>query len=333
MHKNYFDYQKKLYQAIIQNDKIKLTQALTDDAKIHNDNKKNTINYYICTTLSNLSENFDLEILKILINHGAKISNSNKSNSLSIIIINLLKYIKMDKKKIYAEKIALELIQFLINHGALPNNTQTDQNTLTLAVKTENYEIVKLLCKCDIKPNNSKSNENTLYCSLRIDNPDMIFDIIKKGGKLYDYYNIYYLKDLYYDRFFVSDRSKLHKLNPIISLLMCSGSKFSLSPTLYDHLDNEYFNSIIKNYKQLSNQLNPLNETKSKTIKNYKDKNTEELKTKLKSTMIELTEENSKDNKNKINLIANSLISTPLCLINIIHDYEYESLVKFIDWK
>ncbi len=300
MHNNYFDYQKKLYQAIIQNDKIKLIQALTEDAQIHNDNKKNTINYFICTTLNNLSENFDLEILKILINHGAKISNSNKFNSLSIIIMNLLKYLKIDEKKIYAEKIAFELILFLINHGALPNNTLTDQNTLTLAVKTENYEIVKLLCK--------------------------------KGGKLYDYYNIYNLKDIYFNSFFVSRLSKTHILK-IILLLLCSGSNFSIIPITYDHSTNKYFNSIIRNYKQLLNQLNPLIKTKSKTIKNYKDENTEELKTKLKLTMIELTEENCEDKKYNINIIAKILRSIPLCLINIIHDYEYESLVKFIDWK
>jgi len=156
------------------------------------DGKNNSLNWTIRTMLSDNLCTFNLEIIRTLIEHGAKIINgNNNNNSLSMT----LKYGKIyctqrrsDDDLNQAEENLINLIQLLINGGGDSNTLSGPLNTFTLAIQTTNLKIINLIItQIEVVPDNTNDTntleQNTLSCAVLTKNIEIIKIASKHGAK------------------------------------------------------------------------------------------------------------------------------------------------------
>ena len=372
---------------------------------INNDDcENNTINFTIKNIFQFSQRPIDIErnsikpLIKTLIFNGAVINNK-KNNTLSLALNGAIQYILESSDHLaLAENNMLKFIQFLIDGGAKPsdhhaNNTltiairsqnlniikiiaQTNPkpdndcfccsnygicfcldgqieyldtyfNTLTNAVRTNNIEIVKIACKLDAHPCNKYSEKNTLTQAILIGNLDILKCILTKGAKpvLENIHSSPSTFRVFYDRYIgeiypkIDQCTKNDTIDQMIDLIMCSGA--TIPQSLIDEISekkgkNYYDEKIIQCHailqdRSVSSYKNCIPPDKFFAPKEI-DRPTDEiqkLKEKLKYTMDQLISIDTVDRQNKIMVVT----YIPLCLINIIYEYQYtEPLIRYIDW-
>ncbi len=170
-----------------------LKKLLKEGAMISNDNNKtNSLNCAICSTLNTKINKYNLEFIKDLMHNGAKTCNylSGPYDTLSIAINRGMDYIKNSYDKNLAEIQVLDLIQTLIDHGVKPNN-EKNGNTFSFIIQTENLKFIELIMKINPLPFNNieKTHQilnldcSTLTYAVRTKNIAIVKIAIKHGAK------------------------------------------------------------------------------------------------------------------------------------------------------
>ena len=371
--------QNKFIDSILKLNGEKIIEAVANGAKINKKSIQNTINFAIKVLLDQHVDKFNLEIITILLNLGAEICNIGVNNTLTLIIRKKDRYInnaKFYNNEILAEKNVWDLLKYVLSKGAradnfdivsviadqknmdglglvrmlceqkiLPDIQQTEHNTLSCAVKTNNLDILKIICDEYKALPNVSMFKNTLYYAVGTNNPEIIHKIILRGGKPN---NIYSKNDNHYSGIkttFAEFVDTLYRYNDdkmfdrALKLLMCSGIK------IYDYVFNDYvFNNVEKQpnsyykekitrcYHLLSRKDMQCNEEQQDIIEIQKF---EELRSELIKTMNELMEENPVQKRNIVeNIDIGMQYCVPIPCVHIIYEYQRdEQLVQYIDWS
>ncbi len=218
----------------------------------------------------------------------------------------------------------INIINLVCRFGALPDTSQGVYNTLSLAVRTKNINIVEIVCENGALPDNKyydtysgQYGTNTLDMALLTKNPDIVYEILIKGGKTNIAWSLF-LK--IYDS---EDKCKIN-YDRIMNLLMCTG-----------HIINnyDYFGILLSENSCIKSKIIDCYSLINHHLKISKD-NINNLKKDLKATMDEIME--GKILKREVvDLIDIGMHShIPLPCVNIIYEYKRSlCLVEFIDWS
>jgi hypothetical protein len=351
------EWQEAFHRAINNLDTDKMMNALKNGAQINNKYcKKNTVNCAIRTLLNNSTKRFNLKFIKDLIDAGAQINNQKTSNIMSIIMEYTTPYIESSKRRGEEENALnniIELIEFIIsriNNNKLPDDILSnaiktgnekivklimDQkpkiytNTMTLAVKTKNVNIINIMSDNDVAPDNSCNDKNTLTTAVLTNQPEIVYEVLIAGAlpnNKVQVNNIYYsysgsvttFESYYYN---VSYKNDSKTIDQMINLLMCSGAEVPYS------LYNRSSNRIVK--KKIDRKIIDCYDLQNHTNDSKRFK---KLKFYLIDTMNYLS--GSQTYKTlMIKEIEEIVPCIPTVCINIIYDYQQnKSKVKFIDW-
>ncbi len=224
------------------------------------------------------------------------------------------------------------MINYLIDHGAKPNN-EKNANTLTFAVRFENLEIIKLLCKNNANPYNNTykyidNNSSTLYHAILTKDPQIVHQIVSRGGTYFIGINL--TNNPYYQGADAIDllehrhefrNCSLETFDRMINLIMCSGSQLKTPVHIYEIINR---NSYI-----MSKRLDCYKVLNVSIIHDLiKKEHIDKFKMELKNTMDDLIK-----NPYLLHEIECALTILPKCLIDEINKFCNETLVKYIDWS
>ncbi len=114
---------------------------------------------------------------------------------LSYVLIQVLEYISKQHNNspsndntlsIAVRSGNVKLLKKNISTGCIPNNINYQENrchtTLTQAVKTKNKEIIRIVRQMGSESNSSEDEGNILYNAFLTYDPDILFEIIVHGG-------------------------------------------------------------------------------------------------------------------------------------------------------
>ncbi len=312
-----------------------INNLINKGAIVSNNDKYNTLTIaikYAVSYLKNETNNTQLQtkkekdmilLIHTLINAGAIPSNAqNLSNSLSVMFqsknLNLIKFI-----------VEIHQSSLLI---FLPNNYLS--NTMTVAVKSENLDIVKIANdKFGAIPDNSNSANNTLITAIKTNNSKIIKEIILLGGR-YDGL----LDELFFwkDEILINKIDLLLSQNVHFSSRFFSKIN---NDERFNQESNEFneqlslFNLKLLSYLKISKKR-VLLENKTLKIIAQKIKNTTpELRKTLQRVTNDLIREYENRHLKNCDL-ENILICMPSCCTNIIHSYQYiPPPFKIFIWK
>jgi len=223
-----------------------------------------------------------------------------------------------------------ELIRILCQYDCIrPNITQGLHNTLSCAVKTNNLEIVKIICESGAIPD-IQTDANTLNFAVETKNPDIIFEIVMKGGKPMNINNYYRCYDYTYDTFcnIMCDYGDAKNFDRIINLLMCSGI------IIYDRIDIKMKNLHDSHYKRKILSCYHLLQRKPDLLTKEELQDVNELKIDLIKTMKELMEGPVPKRiiVEQIDIGIQRYI--PIPCVDMIYEYQHTvPLVQYIDWS
>lgn len=211
----------------------------------------------------------------------------------------------------------IEILKMICSHGALPCQSNRS-NSLSLAVATEDVEIVKIVCDYGALPCVSESTANTLYRAVETMNPMIISMVIQRGGRLdrcvntYGHDNLFDEMRLYIIKRKIKDNKQT---NHIINLLMCSGAE-----VVRKDFDGAYTNEFLQTHvdPKIAACYDLLNHQRNDMI--------DLIKRDLAKTMNDLLE--TQISVDQIDSATHRII--PIPCVGII--FEYVSLIKFIDW-
>lgn len=143
---------------------------------IKGNNRNNTLNTLIRVMLSTKPENFNLTQIDDLINHGAVIYNgSNKNNTINAVLICYLNAskqyydLKKVERRIMRKSNILQLLDLLIEKGAKSSNSMDYWNSLSLAIRTQDLDIVQKISEMNPRP----VADNTM-CQYYLYNPENV---------------------------------------------------------------------------------------------------------------------------------------------------------------
>lgn len=291
----------------------------------NNNTNSCTLNAIIRIMLNTKLSHFNLNYIRILIDHGAKSVNDslNDNNTLTQTIMQYNTYLMRISKcdQIKAEKNFIDLIQLLIDNGSTPNTSQSKYNTLNYAVFTKNIDIVKIACKCGARPNINDAWDNSFLNAIYTGNLAIIQEIVIVGGYI-DCASSIRSFSPGGDINLLQGYQNPNQINVLLDLMMCSGSNLTI--TEVNHIMTNINDSNVSDYYNLVNQKYSL--TDSIEIKRIND-----LKIHLKYMMDRLFEK-STHKKNKIKIMEQHVLSHPLCCIDIIFEYQHDS-IRYIDWS
>jgi len=181
---SYKNLQNALHESIILLDHDKFKKTLADGSTINNDNcKNNTLNCAIRAMLSYHSNKFDLSFIKMLMDSGAKISQSNElnTNTLSLTLKYYSNYVSkgttQKSKKIYRTNI-MDLILLLIDRGAIPSNSSENDDTLSICISTKDLDLIEIIEKLNPEP-----NTHTFNTAVKTQNLEIIKNIYRFGAR------------------------------------------------------------------------------------------------------------------------------------------------------
>lgn len=129
------------------------------------DNRDNTMNKMVKMMLSTKPETFDLKKMEDLVNNGATFCcSNNKNNTVSVALKSYkesCEFKKPERKLMYKNNM-LKLLDFMIAHNAKPCNSQDQRNSLSLAIETNDLDIIQKISRMNPIPDNSMALFNTL---------------------------------------------------------------------------------------------------------------------------------------------------------------------------
>jgi ankyrin repeat protein len=180
---DYFDEYEKPIHLITKNNKpyILLHEESKQIMDINNDDfiELDKDNFYLINQVYKYTLNYaintkDKEIIKLVLDVGAKPNNSENNNTLN-------KAIEYTKDK--------EIIKQLLDAGAKPDNSEGYKNTLNKAIEhTKDKEIIKQLLDAGAKPDNSEGYKNTLNRAIEYtQDKEIIKQLIDAGAKPNEY--------------------------------------------------------------------------------------------------------------------------------------------------
>lgn len=214
----------------------------------------------------------------------------------------------------------INIIRIIMNIGP-----EKDMSTLNNAIKTHNYLIVKLIFDYGAQINNSQCDyyANSLTHALRSFDPMIVKEIIIRGGKPYLFLN----SGLFpFWRVMRLDTLDYTVRENLMNLLMCAGTK----------IDFRVCDSIvaIKRKSTRSVMESKILDYNSLYNKSYDpdNQNIKKIRFDLIKTMNMLMEWPI-PKQTKIDQIDESLNQCiPLECLDIIYEYQHETMVQFIDW-
>lgn len=275
---------------------------------------------YFTKAVSNsnlLVEDKNLQLIIYLIENGAKPwHNQNYTHG-----ANTLSRAIMSKNN--------KIINMIIGLNSLPDNDR-DSCTLNEAISTNESLLVSIALNCDAKP-----YDNTLNLAIKNGNLDIIRLIIIHGGKPNNSDNQLNTLNVFYEKYILCDNINIEYTDKILDLIMCSGAKF---PRKLVQAINDDSKNIKKCYEhfhflecmQIYEPLLILD----RGISILGD--VQKIKKHLSDTMNELV--NNRFDRNQVihqieNTIRCVIKSMPTECIMII--YEYQTItpkIKYIDW-
>lgn len=246
-------------------------------------------------------ENSMISLIQALISIGAKPSNAqNGTNTLSAAI----------------QTKSLNLIRIIIGLNPLPDNHQygtcVDANTLTHAVNTNIFDVVKIAYNVGALQDLSDTENNTLACAIVTRNTEIIKEIILDGGKCK--YNC-----IDYEH----NRNNMNNIN----LLLCTGARFYDTYPSFTHSISRTEFIRLQSYMFLGNcyALEDIYDTEICT-------EIGKLRNILKCTMDDLVSEYANRYLKKLE-IEDMLPCIPVCCVGIIYSYYHvKQPFKTIDW-
>lgn len=256
-------------------------------------------------------------------------------------------------------------VRMICEYGGLckPNELYGEYNILTHAVKTKNIEIIRVICDYGGILDVSITMGNTLYQAMRTLDPEIVFEIIFRGGKPQYYYydeknqqNSDPFKPTVYKQLAPNMLngmfSNMHDKDPndskaidrMVNLLLCSGAKYTNNHGITEPMagmicyDNSYCTFKMEQCRDLLFYRN-IHNMKVKignSIEEFKiDDSIEEFKKELSVTMNELMEDQIPRQQmiDRIDSVIYQIVPIPLPCILLIYEYaRTKSLASFIDW-
>lgn len=143
------------------------------------DNRYNTLNREIRVMLGTKPEFFDLSVIKSLMDGGATHCDSDRNNTLSLVLrcySEAQKFRNEERRELFSNNV-LQLIDMLIDNQANASESMHN-NTLAMAVQTNNPKIVQKILKL-----NPRTHEKTLNLAMITKNPQIVDLMIKYGAK------------------------------------------------------------------------------------------------------------------------------------------------------
>lgn len=329
----------------------KLIDIIGRGVEINNNiySNKNSLKILMNTLSDGKYTKFNLNMFKYLINAGAIPINENiYDNTLSRALYIAQLYITFTKN-INASDLMIEFITYLISigakpcnsqnntnslsiaiktkneniinlvvdSGAKPNNMQFDVNTLTESVKTKVLDVVKLAIKLGARPDNTETKYNTLSHAVLINNIDIIKEIIFAGGipsnpSNQDQYNFYGSST--YSAFL-----RIFNIE-IFNLIMCTG--FQMPANFYNYSAPRMIDYWLLQRNKIVDRdiIQTLEKRNPDIIK---------LKEEIKANIKKLTKERLSIYIQKLNLV-NIVLQLPVCCTDIVVEY-YVNPMIFID--
>ena len=184
---------QSIYYAICKGDCDMLKKALIKNYQCTDNNKPYSLNNAIIIMLNNDLTSFNPEIINTLIDFGSKIDNDDMSNTLTFAICygvqyyNRYRFTKFTTNRpgdIYigdqAEENVLRLIRLLINQGGRSNSIKGYLNTFTVAIRSKNEEIIKLIAQTNPIPYNNNNNNNC-YDHLMVDHNTLTYAVMTEN--------------------------------------------------------------------------------------------------------------------------------------------------------
>lgn len=270
-----------------------------------------------------------IQIIISVINHASNIDNQILSDVIQTQWMEIIKFtinIFTQRERSMHESMILhsaiktqnaEIIQIIIKLCE-PN---TDNQTINHAIRTGDYQIVKMMLMYGARINNSQNivTDNSMACALQTCNAMIIKEIIIRGSEpCTESINLPH-------RFWDTIRQKQTNGGNLLELLMCAGVRISY--VIHCNIKckrttkTEMELRIVDCYELQNKIYEPTNPRIS------------ELRHSLIQTMEMLMEwPHTKQNKiNRIDQSLNTMIPVPC--VNIIYEYQFESLVGYIDWS
>jgi len=323
----------------------------------NNDTINFAIKMFIC---NNVIQSFDIvackKYISNLMDNGIGIDNE-KENTLSLILKLATKYILSPYNSKKTIKNVLIILHFLINQGSTEgnplsggarpenDNAMSRYNTLTLAVRTNNLDIVKTIYQCGAEPDNRCTEENTLSQAVLVGNVKIMKYVIMSGATPDNnsYYNTFNKLNYCYN-------NKIHcndTINKMFYILMCVGAQVSrvMVDSMLCHRKRTKFENktlhccaILFLSRQLHESFDDTDSGRNRDIRHtmieYYSKPataslTKKIKNELQNTMDQLVAVVTTDRYNEIKK------STHIyeCLTKIIYEYQYSIPFAIIDWK
>jgi len=190
------DYQN-IFNRALADINIQLIERIIKNVRIRNNNsRKHTLNYAISKLFVSDLNKFNLNIIKILLDNGAKpcYYDTGDNDTLSLTIEKGIKYIKKyETEENLAENNILNLIKLLINYGIKSNDEgyyslhKCYQNTFSLIVKSGNLRIINLVLTINPIPDNIDYKTSTLSFAIKTSNVEIVKLALIHGATTHKY--------------------------------------------------------------------------------------------------------------------------------------------------